>query len=132
MSEENKTLVRRALEEITINGPDAMDRFYASNFLYHGTKGTRGLQEIKQLPGYFQPFSNLQITVEDTIAEGDMVVARFSLTFSHTGDYMGVAQTGRQVRISGITMARIQGGMIVEEWKRIDEMGIMQQLGVIA
>ena len=76
-------------------------------------------------------FPDLQLTVEAQVAEGDMVVSRVPARGTHNGDLMGVAPTGKKVEVTSISMMRMAGGKVAEEWELIDEAGIMRQLGVI-
>ena len=69
--------------------------------------------------------------VEQLVAEGDLVVERFTASGTHSGELMGVAPTGRVLRLRGMQMFRIRDGRIVERWGRLDESGLMQQLGLI-
>ena len=76
-------------------------------------------------------FPDLNVTVEDSIAEGDKVVQRLSQTGTHEGEFMGVEPTGRKVTSSGIIIGRLEDGKAVKEWAQLDQMGLMQQLGVV-
>jgi predicted ester cyclase len=76
-------------------------------------------------------FSDISITVEDQIAEGDKVVSRWTIRGTHKGEYMGIAPTGKQVTITGISIYRIEKGKIVEDWANSDMLGMLQQLGAI-
>ncbi len=69
--------------------------------------------------------------VEQLVAEGDLVVERFTASGTHSGELMGVAPTGRVLRLRGMQMFRIRQGRIVERWGRLDEAGLMRQLGLI-
>ena len=74
---------------------------------------------------------DLRITLEDDIAEEDKVVSRWTAQVTHQGELMGIAPTGNQVTIMGITIHRIEDGKIVEEWENWDALGLMQQIGAI-
>ena len=76
-------------------------------------------------------FPDLHVTVEDIIAEGDKVVGRTTIRGSHTGEFMGMAPTGKQFTIQAIDVMRFAGGKVVEHWGNQDDLGMMQQLGVI-
>jgi predicted ester cyclase len=75
--------------------------------------------------------SDLHITNEDMIAEGDKVVTRWTMRGKHTGEWMGIAPTGKQVEGIGISIHRIAGGKIVEDWAVGDTLSVMRQLGAI-
>jgi len=71
------------------------------------------------------------LTIEDIIAEGETVMARWSYRGTHKGDLSGIAPTGKQFNISGVTIARLLNGKIAEGWVNWDALGLMQQLGVV-
>ena len=73
----------------------------------------------------------MNVTVEDVIAEGDKVVTRVTLRGTHQGETEEFGPpTGRQVELKGITISRIEGGQIVEDWDAYDNLSAMQQLGL--
>ena len=72
------------------------------------------------------------MTVEELFAEGETVVARWSCRGTHKGELNGIAPTGKQISITGISIARFAAGKIVEGWVNWDALGLMQQLGVVA
>jgi steroid delta-isomerase-like uncharacterized protein len=80
---------------------------------------------------YFAAFPDINVTVEDVIAEGDKAVTRWTIRGTHRGELMGIAPTDKPIELKGITIHRIEGGKIVEEWERYDNLGMMQQLGVV-
>ena len=71
------------------------------------------------------------MVVEDMIAEGDIVVLRYALEGTHEGELFGIPPTGKQLSDKGIAVERISDGKIREHWRVTDELGMMQQLGVI-
>lgn len=90
------------------------------------------VERIKQtsIP-FLLAFPDWHGTVDDIIAEGDMVVNRWTGHGTHQVDLMGIPATGKAVTLTGITIFRIAGDKVVEEWTQTDQMGLMQQLGVI-
>jgi predicted ester cyclase len=70
-------------------------------------------------------------TIEDLIAEGDKVVARWRSHATHQGDYMGIAPSGKEVEFTGISVYRIEEGKIAESWTVEDQLGLMRQIGAI-
>ena len=70
--------------------------------------------------------------MEDVIAEGDKVAARLRFRGTHRGEVQGIAPTGRRVDCTGIVISRMEGGKIAEDWANFDDLGMMQQLGVIS
>ncbi len=134
MSEENKALARRSWEIIGQRKPDLIEEVYASDLVWHEPdQDVHGYEQAKQfISAYFQAFPDLSLTVEDVIAEGDKVVSRWTARGTHQGEIEEFGPpTGRQIELEGITIHRIEGGKIVEEWERYDNLGFMQQLGLV-
>ena len=132
MSEENKDLARRSWE--LLENMDILDEVYAADLVWHEPdQDIQGLEEAKQFVSMYKTaFPDLSATIEDAIAEGDKVVTRWRIRGTHQGEIEEFGPpTGRQVEIKGITIHRIEGGKIVEEWERYDNLSVMQQLGLV-
>jgi len=80
---------------------------------------------------YRNAFPDVKITIDDMVADGDIVAARWSGTATHSGDGLGFPATGKQVRLSGMTFTRIENGRLVEGWNTFDQLSMLQQLGVV-
>jgi predicted ester cyclase len=80
---------------------------------------------------YRNAFADLRLTVEEMIAEGETVMARWSCRGVHKGDLNGIAPTGKQIAISGVSVVRFTGSKMVEGWINWDALSLMQQLGVV-
>jgi steroid delta-isomerase-like uncharacterized protein len=93
----------------------------------------RGTEDFKQrwVSMFRTAFPDLQLSVEDQIAEGDRVVTRYTGRGTHQGELMGIPPTGNEVSVGGTIISRVSGGRIEEEWNNFDALGMMQQLGVI-
>lgn len=134
-AKENKALVRRIYEELWQEGNmDAIDKYYAADVVNHGAPPDLppGREGFKVYAGMLtSAFSDSDVTIEDQIAEGDRVVTRWSSKGIHTGEFLGVPATGKQVTVRGIGIERIADGQVAEEWGEFDAMGLMQQLGVL-
>jgi steroid delta-isomerase-like uncharacterized protein len=76
-------------------------------------------------------FPDLHVEVEDLVTDGGKVVTRYSVHGTHKAELMGIPPTGRQVSIGGIAIDRFENGRSIEHWEYYDQMGMMQQLGVI-
>lgn len=136
MSEQNKTLVRRGVEEIWNQGHFAVaDEVVASDFVAHATSMNGKIMGREAITQYFaalrSAFPDLEFTIEDHIAEGSRVVTRWTARGTHRGDFQGIPATGKQVCLSGIDIDRIADGQIAECWMSLDGLGLLQQLGVI-
>ena len=134
MSAENKAIVQKVYDVINANTLDNLDALIVVDVADHNpTPGVApGLAGTKQtLSMYHAVFSDLHVTAEDMIANGDKVVARLTTTGTNTGEFMGLPPTGKQVSMSGIEMFRLAEGKIVERWAEFDMMSLMQQLGAM-
>jgi predicted ester cyclase len=136
VSEEIKALVRRQEEELFGRGNlELADEIYAPDYVGHdpsNPEDVRGLQAAKQAAAeYRRAFPDLQVTVEDLMAEGDRVAARLRVRGTHLGELNGIAPTGRRVDFTGIVISRVEGERIAEDWANFDDLGMMRQLGVI-
>jgi predicted ester cyclase len=136
MSQENKAVSRRVVEEIFVAGNfDVAGELVDASYMGHDVaspepvRGPEGLKQ--QAKGYRDAFPDLQLTIEDQIAEGDKVCTRWTASGTHRGDLFGISPTGKQTTIGGITIDRFMGGKIVESWDNWDALGLMQQLGAI-
>jgi predicted ester cyclase len=137
-TEENKAIVRRAIEEGWNQGHVAVfDEQNATNLINHDpdNPGVRTNEDYKRwVTASLNAFPNLHITIEDLIAEGNQVAMRWTVRGTHSGDLVMpvlLPATGKQVTITGITIVRFAGGKAVEAWHQGDTLGLLQQLGVI-
>ena len=136
MSEQNKAIVRRLFEELWNKGNLSLaDQLFTPNYTHHDSSspdfGHGPESERKRATLYRTAFPDLRLTIEDLIAEGDTVMARWSCHGTHKGDLNGMAPTGKQVTISGVTIARLLNGKLAESHVNWDALGMMQQLGVV-
>lgn len=76
-------------------------------------------------------FPDLHCTIEDEIVEEDKLAAHWTMRGTHRGAFFGNPPTGRLVEAQGIIFARIESGWIVEDWILVDQIGILQQIGVV-
>jgi steroid delta-isomerase-like uncharacterized protein len=136
MSEENKAIVRRLMEEVWTNGDlSLVDQLISVNYKHHDTStpdfgpGPEG--ERKRATLYRSAFPDLQFIVEDVIAEGETVSVRWTSQGTHRGPLSGIAPSGKKVSVSGITLARFAGGKMVESWVNWDALSLLQQLVVV-
>ncbi len=134
-TEENKALVRRFVDEVQSGGNiDAIDELCSPEFVNHSAppgvpSNTEG---VKQVTAMFRlAFPDSYFTVEDMVAEGDKVATRKTFRGTHQGTFAGIPPTGQQVSIGLIDIVRVADGKVVEHWSMGDNLGMMQQLGVI-
>ncbi len=133
-TKQNKAIVCRFIDEaynkrnLTVG-----DELLAANVVLHvSNSDIKGLEGWKQYAGSFlDGFSEIVISVKDTIAEGDKVVTRWTGHGTHKGELAGIPATGKSATVTGMGVDRIVNGKIVESWGIFDQFGMMQQLGVI-
>jgi len=132
-TEENKAIVRRFFEE----GPSkgnliTAEELLSPDFVLHVplpvSPGVKGIKEV--ITSCREAFEHLNVTIEDMIAEGDNVAARFTAHGIHKGDFVGLPATGKPITMTGIEIFRIKDGKIVELWGEANLLGLMQQLGI--
>jgi steroid delta-isomerase-like uncharacterized protein len=119
---DNKEFVRRYLDAISGKEKPAtlVDQYIAA-----------ADPALKQHIAYAEAaFPCYEMIVEDMLADKDEVAVRFTMRATHTGDYMGIPATGKQVAVPGIIIYRVADGKIVEHWMQFDAMSMLQQLGV--
>jgi steroid delta-isomerase-like uncharacterized protein len=136
MSEQNKAIVRRLIEEFWNRGNlSVADQLFTPNYTHHDSSspdfGHGPESERKRANLYRNAFPDMRLTIEDLIAEGDTVMARWSWHGTHKGDLNGIAPTGKPFTISGVTVARLLNGKLAEGHVNWDALGLMQQLGVV-
>lgn len=121
-AEENKACIRRYFDALAKDkSPATVNQYVADSD-----------EELKQHIIFFEAaFPGYQMTIEDLVAEGDKVAVRAMFQGTHRGDLMGVLPTGKQVTTPVMLIYRLAGGKIVEHWMNADQLGMMQQLGVI-
>ena len=135
-TEENKAILRRGYEEIHNKGNlAAIDELIASDYVEYSPAAPGlplGLEGVKQTFTMFRTaFPDFHVTVEDMVAEGDKVVARLTMSGTHKGEFMGTSPTGKQITVAVIDIMRFADGKAVEHWNIVDNLSIMQQLGVV-
>ena len=135
MSEENKALYQKFIAEV-IGKKDlaVLDKLVAPNFVDHnpipGTPATR--EGMKQgISMLFSAFPDLQSPITFLVAEGDLVVGHHTTTGTHQGEFMGIPATGKKIQVDEIHIVRIVNGKAVEHWGLLEDMAMMQQLGVV-
>lgn len=129
--EEHKMIVRRFFEEAwNRQNLDVVDEVFAPTVIFNGQSITR--EALKQaLAGRRVAFPDIQVTVDDQVAEGEKVSTRRTWRATHKGPYRGVGATGKVVTWTQISVVRFSQGRIVEDWTVADELSILQQLGVL-
>jgi predicted ester cyclase len=132
----NKQLVVDFIQELFTKGDlDAVDRYLDPGFVNHDAPfpgappGPEGMRQAAAL--FTQATPDWHSDVEQMIAEDDIVVERFTARGTHAGVLMGVEPTGGPLVLSGINIFRVDGDRIVERWGRLDDVGLLRQLGLV-
>jgi steroid delta-isomerase-like uncharacterized protein len=134
--EANEKASRKILQEVFGAGKyEVADELIRADAIGHDpalpepVKGPEGLKEAAR--GYRAAFPDLELTIQETVAEGDLVAIRWIAQGTHKGDLFGIAPTGKQATVTGITIDRHAGGKIAESWTNWDTLGLLQQLGAV-
>ena len=135
-SEQNKEFVRRRLvgEVWNAGNLDAVDEVFAPDYRAHDPDrpGLDGPEAVKRSVAQFHAaFPDFAITIDDLIAEGDRVVWRYTMSGTHSAPFLGVAATGRAVSTTGISIFRVEGGLLREGWINFDALGMLRQFGAV-
>ena len=134
MSEQNKKTIRIVREEAPTN-LSVLDGLYTDDYVYHGIPllgDLKGPDAFKALfAGFVGAIADFREEVMDQMAEGDKVVTRVSGSGRHTGEVMGAAPTGKELKWRAVIISRFAKGKITEEWVEFDALSFLQQLGVV-
>ena len=130
-----KEIVRRVTEDPWQGKVDEAVELIADEYVGHipaapgPFHGKAGYKEF--ITSYVAAFPDGKITVDDQIAEGDIVASRWTARGTNTGELMGMPATGKEVTVSGIAYTRIVDGKVRESWNSWDTLSMLQQLGVV-
>ena len=128
--EENKAIVRRFIEAYNKRNFDAFDNLLAPDYFDHTSKvGPEGLKQLMNMA--LKAFPDFHETIEDIIAEGDKVWVRIIFTGTHTGEWMGIAPTGKKVSTEMVDIFRIVNGKLVEYRDVNNNLDFLKKLGII-
>ena len=134
--EDIKAVVRREVEAFNADKLETFDEIISPDYVGHDPaqpepiRGPKGAKE--QMGGYRAAFPDVILTIDQQVAEGDTVVTRWTARGTHEGELMGIAPTGKQVTVTGVTIERVVDGKIVEGNDQWDALGLLQQLGAVS
>lgn len=136
ITEQNKELLRRAVEEIWNKGNfEKLNELVSEDFVIHFPRPgeeIRGPENVKEFYTELRDaFPDLTFTIIDLLAEEEKVVTHWSATGTHKGEFRGIPATGKKVTFTAMDIDKISNGKFVECWTNVDELGLMQQLGVV-
>lgn len=139
---EHKEIVRRYYEDAFNDGrTELLDELIAEDVLNHDPVSDETLspEEARGFEGFVRhveaaraAFRDATVTIEDMIAEDDTVLVRFVFTGTHEGPFAGIEPTGNQMSMSNMFLMRIEDGKIAERWAESDNLGMLQQLGILS
>jgi steroid delta-isomerase-like uncharacterized protein len=136
MPEKNKAVIRHFYDDVFAAGKmntAAIDQHLAADFVSHDLPpGLNGREGYKKFIGMFAASFNDTTPIEahEMISNGDKIVVRWSSTGKHSGEFMGIPASGRQITLKGIDIFRLAEGKIADLWQEIDILGILQQISV--
>ena len=131
--EESKQLIRRFYAEVVGGGDYSnLDSFVATDYVDHNAaEGGRGPEVVRtHLEAIRRTLPDFTVQVEDIFAEGGYVITRVAGRGTHRGEWMSIKPSGREVRLKGINIDRVERGQIVEHWGEADTIGMLVQMGV--
>jgi steroid delta-isomerase-like uncharacterized protein len=129
----NKAIIREFFERVWNQGDEAaIDRFIAEDAGGNDPDFGAGRAGFKrQWRQWREAFPDVHFQIEEIVAEGDTVVARWTLTGTHRGPFLGISPTGRSVHVGGMSLDHLRDGVLVSGFDGWDNLGLRQQLGVI-
>ncbi len=129
----NKAIIRDFFAQVWNAGDEAaIERFIAEDAAGNDPDFGIGREGFtRQWRRWREAFPDLHFQVEELVAEGDTVVSRWTLTGTHTGPFLGIAPTGRSIRVGGMSLDHLQDGLLISGFDGWDNLGLRQQLGAI-
>ena len=135
-TENNKAITRRVFEGFNQKGVAILDEYYTPDFVLHDpgsplpAGGVKSREDFKQyLTGFFASLPG-QFTIDDMIAEGDKVMARWTYRCTHKGEWRAQSPTGKEITFTATCAYRFGDGKLVESWQNVDNLGVLKQLGL--
>jgi predicted ester cyclase len=139
MRDQYETVQHRWFEEVWNKGrAEAIDEMLDPNIIGHGLTDSsgnevRGAKAFRKFyEGFRGAFPDIRITVEETVTEGDRIVARCTARGTHSGEGIGLSPTNKPVEFTGLCLVRVKDGKIVESWNSFDFLTLFQQIGAVS
>lgn len=135
MTGQNQNVVRRLIEAWNDRNADLFDQFVTSDVRSHDPNtpnmgdGPDGYKQVFRL--YTNAFPDSRLSIDELIEAGDKVIHRWTATGTHKGSLSGIAPTNKAIHVTGVTIYRLVGGKIAEQWVHWNALGLMQQIGVV-
>jgi steroid delta-isomerase-like uncharacterized protein len=134
MSEQNKAVFQKMMSALNSKDLTTLESVVADDFVDNDAMpGMAADREgmINMMHMFLGAFPDLNITVNQWVAEGDLVVGAMTTSGTQTGEFMGMPPSGKNFSMSEMHMVRVANGKIVEHWGVGDHMSMMQQLGLV-
>lgn len=133
--EDNKAVVRRFVTEFVNGGDESIvDELFAEDYVRHEPGASVGRQGVEafvaMLRAFRSAFPDVELVVEEMVAEGDVVVFRGTERGTHEGEFLGFVPTGKAFEMAGMAMHRLEDGRIAETWATWDRVSMYRQLGI--
>lgn len=132
--EDKKAIARRFFKAFETNDRAALKEVLAPDLVAHHPGAPEPLDReslMQTISAFKEAFSDQTYTIKDQIAKDGKVATRSTWRATHSGDFQGIPPTGKEVKLSGLTIERIEDGKIVERWLTYDRMELMEQLGLV-
>jgi steroid delta-isomerase-like uncharacterized protein len=133
MSHPHKAVIRRFIDEAINQGNlSVLDELVHPDYVFRSPgQELLGAEALKAFfAGFRSAFPDLHLNIDELVVEGDKAVSSFTLTGTHEDEFMGIPATGNSINISGMVLSQFREGKIKEEWEVLDQLGLLQQLGV--
>ena len=134
MKTNNKKTIRLLIEEVFNKGNlTVLEEIVQRDYIYRSpSESMNGIDDLKAFVAAIRSaFPNLNLKIDDQLAEENKVCTRVTMTGSHQGDFLGLPATGKRVELQGVIISRLEDGLIAEEWELLDQLTLLQQLGVV-
>jgi steroid delta-isomerase-like uncharacterized protein len=131
--QDNIATTQRLGEAVNSGNLDAFHQVFAPSIIDRDPASDQGSGPegfIHFFTGFRAAFPDLNVSVEQLVADDDNVAIAYTITGTHQGDFLGIPATGRRIKARGMQIARFENGLIVERWGSSDQLGILQQIGI--
>jgi len=134
VEEQNKALARRVMEALNKGDPNSIKELMAPEFVRYSPSTTidiRSLEEfVEAIKMIHSGLPDIHISIEESYAEGDRVISRYTMRGTHQGEFVGIPATGNKIETSGILIFRIENGKVVEMREEFDSLGFLRKFGL--
>lgn len=133
MKTNSKETVRLLIEEVFNKGNlNVLNEVVHKNYNYQSpTVSMEGIDDLRAFATAFRSaFPDLHVGIDEQIAENEKVCTRITMTGTHQGDFLGLPATEKSVKLQGVVISQLEEGLILKEWELLDQLTLLQQLGI--